>query len=228
MESVEINASLREGTGKKVTRKLRADGLIPATLYGPEHDPINLQVTDDTMIQVFRGHRGGSFLVKLQIDQDAPVMTIIRERQRHPVSGKLVHLDFQRISMDKPIHASVPVRIVGEAPGVKDLGGILEHVLRQLEVSCLPTEIPEEIVVDISEMQMNEAIHVSDLDLPHLDFVTDLERTIVSVAAPRVVAEAEEEETAEGEELAEGEEAEGDEEAKGDAAAEGDEAKDKS
>jgi large subunit ribosomal protein L25 len=213
MESVELKASRREGTGKQVTRKLRATGAIPAVLYGSGAEPQSLQIDKVELDRIFREHAGGNFILNLEVEKEKPVMTIIRETQRHPVSGQLVHLDFQRVSTDKPIAVQVPVRLVGESPGVKDFGGVLEFVLRELEVSCLPLEIPDEVVVDISEMLLNDSIHVADLDLPNIEFITETERTIVSVSMPRIqksaaeieAEEAEEAEAAEAAEAAEGE-----------------------
>jgi large subunit ribosomal protein L25 len=217
MDTVDIKATLRTGIGKQVTRKLRAAGQIPATLYGAGQEPRTLQIDEQSLIKIFRAHPGGNFILNLAIDDQKPELSIIRERQRHPVSGALVHLDFQRVRADKPIHVQVPIHLTGESPGVKDFGGVLEHVLRQVEISCLPMEIPDDIILDIGELMLNDSIHVSDLELPKLNFITAGERTIVAVSAPRVSTEAEE--AAEGEE-AEGEETEGEEgkdEAKSDA-----------
>ncbi len=220
METVDLKATLRTGTGKQVTRKLRVAGQIPGTLYGAGGDPVTLQCEEKSLIKMFRAHPGGNFILNLSIGDDKPVLSIIRERQRHPVFGSLVHLDFQRVSTNKPIQVQIPVHLTGESPGVKDFGGVLEHTMREVEISCLPLEIPDEIVVDINELGLNESIHVSDLELPNLNFVTEGERTIVSVSAPRVSTGvlAEEEAAAEAAELAEGAEGEAEgEEGKDDA-----------
>ena len=197
MKTVDLQATLRTGTGKSVTRKLRSAGQIPATLYGAKQDPISLQIDEQVLIKLIRAHPGGNFILNLAIDDQSPTLSILRERQRHPVNGSLVHLDFQRVSLDKPIQVQIPVHLTGESPGVKDFSGVLEHTMRQVEISCLPMEIPDEIVVDISKLMLNDSIHVEDLQLPNLNFITEGERTIVSVSAPRVSTAAEEDETAE-------------------------------
>ena len=217
MQTVDLNARTRQGTGKQVTRKMRVIGQIPATLYGAGETPVTLQVMDDDLDQLFRGKRGASMIINLAIDDAKPVLSIIREKQRHPVSGATLHLDFQRISLDKPITAQVPVRITGESPGVKDQGGILEFLMRSADVSCLPMNIPEEIMIDISELEINDSVHVGDIPHEGFEFMADEDRTIISVSAPRLSTEAEEAEEGEGEEGVEGAEGEA---VEGDAAAE--------
>jgi len=209
MQTVDLKATRREGTGKQVTRKLRAAGVIPAVLYGNKAEPESLQVDINDLHIIYRSYSGANFILNLAIEDQEPVMTIIRERQRHPVSGATLHLDFQRIDVAKAIMIEVPIHLTGEAPGVKDFGGTLEHLLRWAEVSCLPLEIPEEIVIDVSELGINDSIHVRDLARDGMEFLADEGRVVVAVTPPRIATTAEDEE-AEGEEgeTAEGEEGE--------------------
>ncbi|MCP4548860.1 MAG: 50S ribosomal protein L25 [bacterium] len=204
MQTIEFKVSKRVGTGKQVTRKLRVDGIIPGVLYGTKEDPVNLSIPEALITELYRSQSGSNFIVNLGIDDDTSVMSIVRERQRHPVSGRTIHMDFLRISMDKPILLNVPVHLTGEAPGVKDFSGTLEHLLRMAEVTCLPKHIPEEILIDVSEMQINDSVHVSDINIEHVELTADQGRVIVAVSPPRISTEAsEEEEGVEGEEGAE-------------------------
>jgi large subunit ribosomal protein L25 len=186
MQTVELNATLRQGTGKQVTRKLRVAGQVPAVLYGSGGDPVSLNIPYNDVERVFRFRGGGSFLLDLSVDGAAPILSIIKEKQVHPVSGKLVHIDFLRISMDKPITVQVPVHLTGESRGVKDFGGIIDQPLRLVEISCLPADIPDEILVDISALDIGDSIHIADLPADKFTFNAESERTVVAVGAPRI------------------------------------------
>lgn len=202
MQTLDLKASARQGTGKSVTRKLRAQGSLPATLYGVGSEAQSLTVPADDFELLYRAREGGNFVLNLSVDGAAPILSIVRDRQRHPVTNRVIHVDFQRISLDKPIHVEVPVHIIGESRAIKDFGGILEHLLRQVEISCLPADIPDAIEVDISELRLNESIHVSDLSVPNVAFLAEPARAVASIAAPRLakgVGTATEGEGAEGE-----------------------------
>ncbi len=212
MQTLDLKAATREGTGKSVTRKLRVRGILPATLYGLDKAPLSLNVVADDFATLYKGRGTSNFILNLTVDEGEPTLTIVRERQRHPVSSQVLHVDFQRISMDKPIYTKVPIRLTGEAPGVKTDGGILEHLLREVAISCLPKFIPDEFIVDISELQINDSIHVSDLDTPNVNLEAEINTVIVNVSPPRLSTLDED---------AEGEEVEGEEGAEGAEGAEG-------
>ncbi len=215
MQTVSLSAERREGIGKSVTRKLRVAGTIPANLYGVGGDPVTMQVSNADLIQIFRFH-GSNVLIELNFEGEEPILSLIREHQVHPVSGKSVHLDFQRVKLGKPLNVDVPINVIGIAPGVKDFGGVLEQVIREVEVSCLPRQIPDFIEVDVSELNINDAIHIGDLKVENVEFLVDDSQTVVMVTPPRLSTEAEETEEGEEGEVAEGEEGaeatEGDEE----------------
>lgn len=218
MQTLDLKTTTREGTGKSVTRKLRAEGIVPATLYGIDVEPVNLSVERAELEGLYKGRDSSNFILNLVVDADKSVLAIVRERQRHPVSRQILHVDFQRVSMDRPIHVEIPIHLTGESEGVKTFGGTLEHLLRSVAISCLPANIPDEIIVDISELNVNDSIHVSDLDVPDVEFEAEAARVVVNVAPPRLSTELEEsDEEAEGEELAEGEEAPAEGEDEGDA-----------
>jgi len=208
MQTLELKASVREGTGKSVTRKLRVQGIVPATLYGIGVPPVNLSLDAAELESLYKGRESSNFILNLHVDDGDAIATIVRERQRHPVGRQVLHVDLQRISMDRPIHVEIPIHLTGECEGVKTFGGTLEHLLRTVAISCLPKHIPDEIIVDVSELNLNDSIHVSDLDVPNIEFEAEAARVVVNVAPPRLSTEVEEtDEEGEGEETAEGEEA---------------------
>jgi large subunit ribosomal protein L25 len=209
MKTVSLSAEHRSGIGKSVTRKLRVAGVIPANLYGSGGDPVTMQVKNADLIEIFR-HHGSNVLIELNFEGEEAILSLIREHQIHPVSRKSVHLDFQRVQLGKPINVIIPIEVVGEAPGVRNFGGILEQITRSVEVSCLPREIPDSYVVDVSELDINESIHISDLEAGNVEFLVDDSQIIVNVSPPRLSTEVDE--TEEGEE---GEGAEGEEGAEG-------------
>lgn len=213
MREFNLKVEKREGTGKGPNRRLRSEGLVPAVVYGSEIDPISIKIN---YRDLYRGMHGKSLstIINLDIDGSDKRTVLIRDLQKDPVTGDLLHIDFQNISLDKPITTTVPIRTVGVADGVKNFGGIVSMVRREIEVSCLPADIPEEAVLNIEELGVGDSLHVSDIELENVEILTDPKRTIVSIVAPTVVkektvAEGEEGEEGEGVEGAEGEGEEG-------------------
>jgi len=203
---VSIEVSLREGRGKAANRKLRAAGQMPAVVYGHGHDPVALSLDPKLLEKKIRdSHAGMNTLFDLVGERAVAGRTVlIKELQREPVRGFPIHADFYEIDVNVTLEVSVPIHLEGTPQGVV-MGGVLEHVLRELELSCLPSAIPDEIVVDVSGMDIGDSLHVSDLPLPKgVELVTDDSLSVVSVMAPRVeeeeVTEEAEEAAAEGEE----------------------------
>ncbi|HEV8198831.1 MAG TPA: 50S ribosomal protein L25 [Candidatus Polarisedimenticolia bacterium] len=185
MKDVVVDVARRELIGKNVSRRLRRSGSIPAVLYGGGKDPVILQVDPNRIEQILRSESGVNTIFQLNLagtDQRRHVM--IREYQVDPLAGKLLHADFLRIAMDEAIEVEVPIRLTGESVGVKLDGGILEPVTRTVRVSCLPGDIPESLVLDVSAMKIND--HLSVADLPKSDKFTLLSDPglIVVVCAP--------------------------------------------
>ena len=149
MERYQLQSEPREGAGKGVARKLRMAGRLPAVLYGRNDEPMGLSVSEIEMKGILRKH-ADSAIVDLTIAGGQSINAIVRDVQRHPASGKLVHIDLQRIRLDEKLRVEVPVHVTGNPVGVKDQGGILEHGTRSVNVMCLPTEIPSAIEVDAS------------------------------------------------------------------------------
>jgi large subunit ribosomal protein L25 len=216
MAEVKLVAEPREGTGKGVARKLRAAGRVPAVLYGHGMDSMALSVDSKDLFHVLHTGAGTNVLVDLVVDGTEHLI-IPRDVQRDHIHGRFIHVDLLAIRRDEKLHLTIPVRIVGESVGVK-AGGVVEHRLWEIEVECLPTDVPEAIEADISALEIGMGLHVSDLAAPEgVTFLTSEEESVVAVAQPQMAVELEEE-AAEGEEGAEGEAAEGEEGAEGGAA----------
>ena len=205
--------------GNGPARALRREGKIPAVLYGPKTEPILLSVDIKDIEQILKQGTVGQALLNLVIQNGEKITkaAMIKELQRHPVSGKYLHIDFYEIDMKRKINVMVPVVVKGQSKGV-ELGGILQIVRRELEVFCLPTSIPEAFEVDITELEVGDSIHVQEIELPDdVELPEDVDFTVITILAPKV-----EEEVVEEEELEEEEEEAAEEEgAEGEAAAEG-------
>ena len=159
-----VDVTRREAAGKNVARRLRRAGSIPAVLYGAGKEPVSLTVDPRRLTEILRSESGVNTIFQLNLagtDQRRHVM--IREYQVDPVEGHLLHADFVRIQMDEAIEVEVPVKLDGEAAGVKLDGGILEQVTRTVRVSCLPSNIPEALHIDVSAMKIGDHLSVADL-----------------------------------------------------------------
>jgi large subunit ribosomal protein L25 len=186
-ESV-IEVQRREGTGKGVSRRLRAAGVVPAVLYGAARDPLAIQVPRKTVLNLFKegGHENRIFLLKLTgTEQTRHAM--VRDLQVDPTTNEISHLDFQRIAMDEKLRVKVRVELVGTAYGVKTEGGLLDFVTRELEVECLPSAIPSEIRVDVSDLRVDQHVEARELTLPEgVEYVGAPEAVVVSIKHARV------------------------------------------
>lgn len=218
MKEVTLVATKRSLTGKGAARQARMAGNIPAIVYGPEIEPYSIEVSEKDLRASVKEASSTAALFDLNIDGKVSKV-VIRDIQRDPVTLHVTHLDFHAISMNKQLHITVPITFVGEAKGVTIDGGILQTTMRDIEISCLPKDIPELIEVDVTELGIGESIHVRDLEIPDATILSEERRTVVVVAAPTVVKEPEPEE---GEEVeGEGEAVEGEAAAEGETPAEG-------
>lgn len=220
--NAKLGAEKRSGTGKGVARKLRQAGRVPAVLYGRDLEAMHLSVDTHEAEHLFHSISVENTIVELEVKGErATFQTLVREIQTHPWKASLLHIDLLRIQADVAVDVEIPVHLVGVPIGVKQNGGILEQIIHELPVRCLPSKIPESIEIDVSALDVNESLHVSDIQLGEgVDVTIDPEQTVCSVAVPRVVEEAEVEpvegELPEGEEAAEeGEEAGAREESEG-------------
>jgi large subunit ribosomal protein L25 len=211
---LKLKAEKREESGKGAARKLRAAGRVPAVLYGHGVGPMAVSVDAKDLFHVLHGSAGTNVLVDLQVD-GTQHLSLPREIQRDHVRGRYLHVDFLAVRRDETVTVSVPVNVVGESPGVK-AGGVIEHHLWELQVECLPGDVPDGIKADVSKLQVGDSLRVADLIAPRgVSVLTPLEESVVAVVIPQVrvveeveaVAEEGEEAAAEEGEAAPGEEA---------------------
>ena len=185
-----LDAVKREGRGKNEANRLRAAGQIPAVVYGSKKDGkvpegVALSVDPKAVLRILHSDSGANTLINLRVDgTEARVM--VKEYQLDPITHQLLHADFYALAMDKAITVTVPIVLKGESRGVKQQGGIVDFVTRDIEVQCLPTDIPENITVDVSELMLNQSIRLKDLvQGPKWKAITDGETMIVHVVMPK-------------------------------------------
>jgi large subunit ribosomal protein L25 len=219
--TLKVNA--RDSFGSRASRRLRREGLVPGVVYGQGGEARPFQVSQRELRTLLsQGHT----LLDLELDGSKAVPVVIKEEQHHPVRGDVVHLDCLEVRLDEEIESEVPIELEGtdQAPGVRE-GGVLEHVTREVTVEALPTEIPEQITVDVSEMEIGDTISLATVIPPAgTTFMVDEpeEITIATLSPPRVEEEPEPEVEEEAELVGEGEEVpEGEEAAEGEEAPEG-------
>jgi large subunit ribosomal protein L25 len=185
-----VVATPREGKfNKNAARRVRVAGKIPAVVYGAGQDPVAVAVDPKVITKILHSDSGHNTIFDLNVQDSknggaSVVKAMIVDWQHEPIKGKLLHIDLKRIAMDKAMRVSVPIVLVGIPVGVKTQGGILEHVLREVEIECLPGDIPSHLDVDVTNLAMNASIHVSDL--PHsgsIKFLGAEDATVAHVAA---------------------------------------------
>ncbi len=193
MSEPTVTVRPREQTGKNANRRLRASGEIPAVVYGGDADSAAIRVDGKSVLGLIReGGENAVFLLQLE-GTDRTRHSMIRDLQWNPLTGALVHIDFQRVKMDQEVQVSVPVALTGTPEGVKNEGGLVEFITREIAVTCLPGDIPSSIELDISALHIGQHVEAGELVIPdavRLD--EDDNRVIVSVAAPRIAEEEEE------------------------------------
>ncbi len=207
-----LAASRRHETGKGVARRLRAAGQVPAVLYGKDQEPISLTLDAQEALSLFHSISVENTIVNVQIDDDKEELeTLVREIQMHPFRPDIVHVDFYCIERGVALEVEIPANYNGTPQGVRD-GGVLEVILHEFRVKCVPSKIPESIEIDISHLEIGDSVHVSEVTMAEdVELLTDPGQTACLVSAPRVEEDPEEEELEEGlegEEVVEGEEGE--------------------
>ncbi|MCK4742923.1 MAG: 50S ribosomal protein L25/general stress protein Ctc [Sulfuriflexus sp.] len=208
----ELDAEVRTDEGKGASRRLRHANKIPAVMYGGGSDPISLTMDHNKMAHALENEAFYSHILTINIDGKAE-KAVLRDLQRHPAKMMILHADFQRVNMKEKLHMHVPLHFINEdiAPGVKDEGGRIQHNVVEVEVSCLPANLPEYIEVDVADLAMDHSLHLSDIkmadgvELVQLALGESHDLPIVSIHKPRaVVEEVEEVEAEAGEDAAEG------------------------
>jgi large subunit ribosomal protein L25 len=187
MEEIALNVQTRDGQGKGPARRLRQKGMIPGVFYGPKSQATSLAV-DNKEFTSHVTNLEGSHLIRFQSSSTdlAQKVALVREVQVHPVSGSVLHVDFYEVDLTQRLQVTVPLHFVGKAAGLAD-GGILQPIIREIEVECLPTDIPQFIEVDVSALSIHDAIHLADLKLPeNVTPVFENNEAVVSVLPPTV------------------------------------------
>jgi large subunit ribosomal protein L25 len=192
-QQAKLTVQTRAVVGRNAIKKVRKQGLIPGVIYGVGQEPINLEVNGRQLSTVLSHASSENILLELEIvdgDNKRNSLAMIQEVQHHPLQRQILHVDFHAVSATEKITAEVPIETVGEPIGVKTGGGLLEHILRDLEVECLPGDLPDRIQVDVSGLDLNQSIHVKELKLPPgVEAVTDADLTVVAVSMARVEEE---------------------------------------
>jgi len=195
MKSVSLTAFPRELNKRTGVKKVRANGRIPAVIYGRHNKPQNLEVTTKDLENVIHTAHSEILLVDLAVgggeQGNGKRLALVRDIQHHPLSGKMLHVDFQEVAKDEKVTAMVPLETVGEAEGVKTGGGVLEHVLFKVKVRATPTDLPDVITIDVSKLQVGQSVHIGEIEPPPgVEILGTKEVPVVSVAAP--ISEAQE------------------------------------
>lgn len=190
-KQVKLSATRRTGTGRSAVRKIKAQGGVPAVIYGGKNKPEPLQVAKRDISLLLSHASGENILVELEIDgEGVGRLALMQEVQHAPLGGDILHVDFHAVSMDEMIEAVVPLEPTGIAEGVKTFGGLLEQNLRSLEIECLPRDLPDVITVDVSRLNIGDSIHVRELPLPQgVTTRVPPDLTAFSVLAPTVEEE---------------------------------------
>lgn len=199
MLQAKLEAQQRNTFGKQSARELRKEGGVPAVLYGRAQGTLAIQLKARAFKQFLRTY-GENVIINMEVGNGDTETVIIKEIQRHPVEKHtLIHADFIRISLEEPVTSAVPVVLEGSPVGVQE-GGVLDFPLRQVMLNCLPMQMPTDITVDVSQLDIGDSVHVSDLSLDDdVEILEDLERTIATVSQPRVQLEEETTEAEDGE-----------------------------
>ncbi len=189
MEEIKLDVQLRENVGSRKIKGIRRENAVPAIVYGGESKPTTIKVDRSNYERIMRHHHGQSVIFRLNVMDGEKKLrdysVIVKEEQHDPVSDQLLHIDFNRISLTKELEVKVPIETKGDPVGVKRDGGSLEHILWELAVICLPTQIPQKIVVEVSHLMIGDAVHVKDITLPEgVRAKQDPDTILVSVIPP--------------------------------------------
>jgi large subunit ribosomal protein L25 len=192
-QQAKLTAQRRTQVGRNAIKKIKAAGMVPGVIYGSAQEPVNLQINGRELLNVLSHASGENILVELEIldgGEKQNALAMIQEIQHHPLQREILHVDFHAVSANETVSAEVPIETVGEAVGVKVHGGLLEHILRYLEVECLPADLPQVIEVDVTSLDVGQSLHVRELKLPSgVEAITDPEQTVVAVVESRVEEE---------------------------------------
>lgn len=194
VEMFNVEAAARETFGKNAARRLRHSGRIPGVVYGGGGPSVSVDVDPKAIIRILRSEAGHNAIFTLQISEKAPARVMLREWQWEPIHGGLLHVDMVRIARDEKLRVRIPIRVTGEPEGVKIQGGVFEFILREVEVECLPDDIPEHITVDVSDLVIGRQLRVSDLPVAaSVKVLAEPGRVVAHVVPPKAEVAATEE-----------------------------------
>lgn len=192
---LEFNKRSDNELKKNAARRLRRDGFIPAVMYGLDLEPVSIKVSEKEFKDLLKGRSTANLIFDMVINENGhrkKETVILKDIQRDPISREFLHLDFLRIQMEKEVEASVPIIIINEEEsiGVKEEGGVIQHGLRELHISCLPKDIPEKIEYDVTNLKLGESVRVSDIKAPeNIKVLSHPEEVIVSIIHPTQLRE---------------------------------------
>ncbi len=190
MKSVPLNAFGRSQSGRAEVKKLRDAGRIPGTIYGRQTKPENVELVGREMTDLINHSLSENILVDLDLDKKKR-LALVQEVQHHPLTGKVLHVDFHEVAENEMVTVMVPVETTGEAVGVKTGGGVLEHIIFKLKVRALPKNLPEQILIDVSALEVGKSIHLGEVKAPEgVEIMGKKSTTVVAVAMPKVEVEA--------------------------------------
>jgi len=192
MKSVPLKATPRSAIGRLRVKKLRSAGRVPAVVYGRNTKPVSLEISAREIADLIHHSHSENLLVDLTVQDgsEARRLALVQEVQHHPLSGSVLHVDFHEVSATEKVTIMVPVETVGEAVGVKTGGGVLEHVLFKLKVRALPKDLPEQILIDVTSLELGKVIHLSDIKVAEgVELIGNPSAPVVSCALPRTEAE---------------------------------------
>src|SRR5437773_2331684 len=183
-QTVSLSANPRQATGKGAARQARFRGKVPAVIYGHGRDTQPLELEAKALEKALQGVEPASTIIELAVDGKT-VKTLIREIQRHPIRPDIIHVDFYEIHATEKVKLKVPVHLVGNPDGVRNAGGVLDQVTREVEIEVLPENIPDRVELDVNALKIGDSLHVRDLSIPNAKILTDAELTIATVVPPR-------------------------------------------
>ena len=185
-QQASLQAAIRTTTGKGAARTLRRQGKVPGVIYGHGREAEAVMIDTGALNRMLVGISAGTAIVDVSVDDRPPVKALIREIQRDAVRpSEILHLDLYEVRSDEEITLEVPVRLIGVPDGVRNFGGVLDHVLRELEIEVLPSNIPEHVDLDVTELAIGHSLFVRDIDVPNARVLNDPDTPICTVVAPR-------------------------------------------
>ena len=192
MKAVKLLAKTRTDKGTSAARRLRHQGWFPAVIYGEGKAACDLQLNEHDFKLALKGHTSEHLIMDLDVEGEKMHKVLLKDVQHHPVSGRVLHADFHEISMTKKLRVELPIRLIGEPVGVTQMGGVMEHILRQIEVECLPSDIVEHVDIDVSALKIGDSVTIANvpMDTAKYTVLSDKHLAVATVKAPRAEEEA--------------------------------------